>query len=79
MLLMLGEGIRGGISHSVFKHAKANNKYMKDYDERKESSFLIYTDYNNIYGKAVSEKLPVDGFEWVDDISEIDENLKKKL
>ena len=77
MLLMLEEGIRGGICHSVFRHAKVNNKYMKDYDKNKESSFLIYTDYNNLYGKAMSEKLPVDGFEWVDDISEIDENFIK--
>ena len=65
MLLMLVEGIRGGICHSVFRHAKANNKYMKVYD------------CNNLYGKAMSQKLPVDGFEWVDDISEIDENFIK--
>ena len=77
MLLMLEEGIRGGICHSVFRHAKANNEYMKDYDENKESSFLIYTHYNNLCGKAMSEKLPVDGFEWLDDISEIDENFIK--
>ena len=77
MLLLLEEGIRGGICHSVFRHAKANNRYMKDYDENQESSFLIYTDYNNLYGKAVSEKLPVDGFEWVDDVSEIGENCMK--
>ena len=77
MLLMLEKGTRGGIYHSVFRHAKANNKYMKDYDKNKESSFLIYTDYNNLYGKEMSEKLPVDGFEWVDDISEIDENFIK--
>ena len=74
---MLKEGIKGGICHSVFRHAKSNNKYMKDYDENKESSFLIYTDYNNLYGKVMSEKLPVDGFEWVEDISEIDENFIK--
>ena len=77
MLLMLEEGIRGGICRSVFRHAKANKKYMKDYDGNKESSFLIYTDYNNLYGKAMSEKLPVDDLEWVDDISEIDENFIK--
>ena len=77
MLLMREEGIRGGICPSVFRHANANNKYMKDYDENKESSFLIYTDYNNLHGKAMSEKLPVDGFKWVDDISEIDENFIK--
>ena len=74
---MLEEGIRGGICHSVFRHAKANNKYMKDDDKEKEPSFLRYTDYNNLYGKAVSEKLPVDGFDWVDDISEIDEHFIK--
>ena len=43
--------------------------------KKKESSFLIYTDYNKLYGKAMSEKLAVDGFEWVDDISEIEENF----
>ena len=51
MFLMLEEGIRGRICHSVFRHAKANNKYMKGYDEKKESSFLIYADYNNLMEK----------------------------
>ena len=74
MLLMLQEGIRGEICHSVLRHSKANNKYMKDYDENKESSFLIYTDYN---GKAMSEKLPVDGFKWVKDLSKIDKDFIK--
>ena len=50
---------------------------MKDYDENKYYSFLIYTDYNNLYGKAISEKLPVDGFEWIIDISKIDEDFIK--
>ena len=77
MLLMLEDGIRGGICHSVLRHAKANNKYMKDYDENKDDYFLIYTDYNNLYGKAMSEKLPVDGFEWVEDLSIIDEDFIK--
>ena len=74
---MIEEGIRAGICHSVYRHAKANNKYMKDYDENKESSFLIYTDYNNFYGKPMSEKLPVDGFEWIEDLSVIDEDFIK--
>ena len=77
MLLMIEKGIRGGICQSIFRNAKANNKYMIGYDEKKESSFLIYTDYDNLYEKAMSEKLPVDGFEWVEDISEIDENFIK--
>ena len=62
LLLMIEKGIRGGICQSIFRHAKANNKYMIDYDEKVVSSFLIYADYNNLYGKAMSEKLPVDGF-----------------
>ena len=40
MLLMVEEGIRGGICHSIYQYAKANNKYMKDYDKNKESSYL---------------------------------------
>ena len=63
MLLMIERVIRGGICHSVHRHAKANNKYMKDYDENKESSYIIYGDYKNLYGWGMSQKLPVDGFE----------------
>ena len=77
MLLMIEQGIKGAICHSLLRHAKANNKYMKDYDENKNDYFLIYTDYNNLYGKAMSEKLPIDGFEWVEDLSVIDEDFIK--
>ena len=77
MLLMIEGRIKGGICHSVLIHAKANNQYMKDYDENKDDSFLIYTDYNNLYGKAMPEKLPVDGFEWIEDISKTDEDFIK--
>ena len=77
MLLMIEGRIKGGICHSVLIHAKANNQYMKDYDENKDDSFLIYIDYNNLYGKAMPEKLPVDGFEWIEDISKIDEDFIK--
>ena len=50
MLLLVEKEIRGGICHSVHRHAKANNKYMKKYDKNKESSYLIYLDANNLYG-----------------------------
>ena len=40
MLLMVKKGIRRGICRSVYQYAKANNKYMKDYDKNKESSYL---------------------------------------
>ena len=77
MLLMIEEGIKGEICHSVLRHAKANNQYMKYYDENKDYSFLVYTDYNNLYEKAMSEKLPVDGFECIEDIQKIDEDFIK--
>ena len=47
MLLMIEEGIRGGICHSVHRHARSNNKYMEDYGKNKESSYIIYVDANN--------------------------------
>ena len=50
MLLMVEEGIRGGICHSIHRHAKANNKYVKNYDKNEESSYIQYLDANNLYG-----------------------------
>ena len=50
MLLMVEEGIRGGICHSIHRYVKANNKYMKNYDKNKESSYIQYLDANNLYG-----------------------------
>ena len=50
MLLMVKEGIRGGLCHAIHRHAKANNKYMKNYDKNKESSYIQYLDANNLYG-----------------------------
>ena len=54
MLLMVEEGIRGGICHSIHRHAKVNNKYMKNYDKNEESSYIQYLDANNLYGWAMS-------------------------
>ena len=62
MLLMVEEGIRAGICHSIHRHAKASNKYMKNYDESKESSYIQYLGANNLYGWAMSQKLPVNDF-----------------
>ena len=77
MLLMVEEGIRGGICHSIHRYAKANNKYMKNYDKNKESSYIQYLDENNLYGWAMSQKLPVNGFKWVKNTSKIDEKFIK--
>ena len=62
MLLMFGEGIRGGICQATYRYAKANNKYMKNHDKNKESSYLQYLDGNNLYGWAMSQKFPVGDF-----------------
>ena len=62
MLLMVEEGIRGGICHSIHRYAKANNKYMKNYNNNEESSYIQYLNANNLYGWAMSKKLPVNGF-----------------
>ena len=77
MLLMVEEGIRGGICHAMQRYVKANNKYMKDYDKKKKPSYIQYLDANNLYGKAMTEKLPVRGFRWMDDICKIDEDFVK--
>ena len=75
MLLMVEKGIRGGICHTIHRYAKANNKYMIYYDENKEISYILYLDANNLYGWTMSQKLPVDGFKWVKNVSKIDEDF----
>ena len=77
MLLMVKEGIRGGMCHAVHRYAKANNKYMKNCDEKEESSFLKYLDANNLYGWGMEQNLPVGSFKWVSDVSRIDEDFIK--
>ena len=68
MLMMFEKGIRGGISHISKRYAKANNKYMKNYDETKPYTYIQYLDANNLYGWAMSQKLPTHGFKWMNDI-----------
>ena len=77
MLLMVEEGIRGGMCHAIYKYAKVNNKYMKNYNEKEESSYIQYLDANNLYGWAMSQRLPVSGFKWIEDVSRIDEEFIK--
>ena len=61
MLLMVEEGIRGGIYHSIHRYAKASNKYMKNYNNNEESSYIQYLDANNLYGWAMSKKITSKG------------------
>ena len=64
---MFGKGNRGGICTAIHWYAKANNKYMKDYDKNKESSYLNYWDVNNLHGWSISQKLQTFNFKRVED------------
>ena len=66
MLLMIEKGIRGGVSMVSKRFARANNKYMGEkFDREKGSRFIQYLDANNLYGMAMSMKLPTRGFKWM--------------
>ena len=76
---MFEQGKRGGISHISKRYAEANNKYMKDFDETKPSTFIQYLDANNLYGWAMSQKLLIHGFKWIDvDVPKVLKLLEKK-
>ena len=62
MLLMIEDGMGGGVCHVMDSYAETNNKYMDNYDKNKESSFLQYLDANNLYGCPMTEKLPAGDF-----------------
>ena len=79
MLLMVEKGIRRGICHSIYRYAKANNKYMKDYDKNKKSSYHLYWVVNKLSGSAMLQKLPVNNFEWIKDTSELNEDFMKNF
>ena len=78
MLLMIKKDIRGGICHSIYRHSKANNKYMKNHDKNKKSSYLQYWDVNNLYDQVMLQKLPVNNFEWIKDTSRFNDDFIKK-
>ena len=62
IVLMVEKGLRGRICQVIHRHAKANNKYVKNYNKDIISSYLIYLDANSLYVWAMSQKLPVNGF-----------------
>ena len=72
MLLMVENAIRGGICQASHRYGKAN-KYMNNYDKKIESSYIAKLDANNFYGWAMSQKLLLNGFKWVKDLSKFNE------
>ena len=70
--LFIEKGLRGGISYIAKRYAKANNKYLNDYDPKKPSTFISYLDMNNLYGWAMSEYLPYEGFKWLKNVDKFD-------
>ena len=77
MFLMVENSIRYGICLAICRYVKAKKKYMKDYNKDNESSYLKYWDVNNLYGRPMSQKLPVDGFSCVENTSQFHKNFVK--
>lgn len=84
MVHFIKHGIRGGLAQCTKRYAKANNKYMIDYDINKESTYLVYLDANNLYGWSMCQSLPFGDFNWLSseqinnfDSSNISDNSKK--
>ena len=73
MLLMVEEGIRGGICQAIYRYAKANNKYIDNYYEK--ITYLLYLDADNFYGWTVSQILSINCFKWVEDLWEFYERF----
>ena len=65
MFQLIEKGLHGGISYIANRYGKANNKYMKGYDEKAPSKYIMYLDANNLYGWAMSQYLPTGGFRWM--------------
>lgn len=83
IIRMIQNGIRGGICMCSHRHAKANHKYMSDYDPSQQDSFIVYLDCNNLYGYSMCQSLPESNFRFLDqgeaselDVSSVDDNAE---
>ena len=86
MFQFIEKGMRGGTSYIANRYGKANNRYMKTYDEKAPSKYIMYLDANNLYGWAMSQYLPTGGFKWMTknhidkiDLAKYTEDSKKGL
>ena len=86
MFQFIEKGMRGGTSYIANRYGEANNRYMKTYDNKTPSKYIMYLDANNLYGWAMSQYLPNGGFRWMTEkqinninLSKYSENSKKGL
>ena len=74
---MIEKRIREGICYAIQRYAKANNKYMKNYVKNIKSSYLMYLEANNLYGRAMSQRLPASSFELMEQLFDFDVRFVK--
>ena len=74
IIQFIEKGMRDGVSYIANRYGNANNKYMKEYNEKAPSKYTMYLDANNLYGWVMSQYLPTGNFKWMTDkeISRID-------
>ena len=75
MLLMVEKGIIRGICNAIHWYEKVNNKYVKDGDKSKESSYLKYRDANDLKEWTMLQRFPVNKFEWIEKTSQFNEDF----
>ena len=76
MALFIEKGLRGGISYIAHRYARANNKYLPDYNPELDESYLMYLDANNLYGWAMSERLPTGNFKRLNNLPDTPEEIE---
>ena len=74
---MVEKGIRGRLCYSISRYAKVDNEYLKDYDKNGQLSNLKYWDVNSMHGSEMSQKLPINGFQLVEETSHFNEDFMK--
>ena len=67
MFQFIKKGMHGGVSYITNRYGKANNKYMKEYQEKAPSKYIMHLDANNLYGLEMSQYLPTGNFKWMTD------------
>ena len=72
--LFIEKGLRGGISCICKRFIRANNKYMKNCDPKKEKKFIMYRDEKNLYGWGLNQYISYCKFQWLKNVDQFDKN-----